>query len=200
MARETGLEPATSGVTGRVHRNNIKGDPKTAIKKSLAISVRALGGFGTDLRRPNLCRFAGVDWLTPVAPFLVDPKQRKSRYRICGLPRLRRAREGGRKDPRESLARLSTQFAEAPKRSFGQQAHSRPGYRSAQTHFHASSDDWSRWRAERWPIKLGVRDSRGSPRQPPRPKRGEETTIPVEGSGGPRRSQEVPGGPAGWRR
>jgi hypothetical protein len=47
MARETGLEPATSGVTGRTQINKIKRDPKTVIKKSLAISVDVVGGFGT---------------------------------------------------------------------------------------------------------------------------------------------------------
>jgi|SRR5580704_16290655 hypothetical protein len=55
MARETGLEPATSGVTGRTNRNDIKAAPKIAIKKSRAISIGALGGFGTEcvgLTRP----------------------------------------------------------------------------------------------------------------------------------------------------
>jgi hypothetical protein len=37
--RETGLEPATSGVTGRMNAKDIKGHPKIAIKKSLAISI-----------------------------------------------------------------------------------------------------------------------------------------------------------------
>jgi hypothetical protein len=51
MARETGLEPATSGVTGRTQRNNIMGIPKIAIKKSLAISVSALSDL--ELRRDS---------------------------------------------------------------------------------------------------------------------------------------------------
>jgi hypothetical protein len=34
MARETGLEPATSGVTGRTQRSNINGFPKIEIKKT----------------------------------------------------------------------------------------------------------------------------------------------------------------------
>jgi hypothetical protein len=42
MARETGLKPATSGVTGRMNAKDIKGAPKIAIKKSLAISIGLL--------------------------------------------------------------------------------------------------------------------------------------------------------------
>ena len=33
MARETGLEPATSGVTGRKNRTNVKAAPKIANQK-----------------------------------------------------------------------------------------------------------------------------------------------------------------------
>jgi hypothetical protein len=51
-------------VTGRTQPNDIRGIPKIAIKKSLAISVSAVSGFGTPLRQPTYALFMSRATLT----------------------------------------------------------------------------------------------------------------------------------------
>ena len=78
MARETGLEPATSGVTGQRKPKQIERDPKTLINKSRAISVGAFAGFGAGCVNQTYADLHGVDQVDGVAPRPVDPKQRGS--------------------------------------------------------------------------------------------------------------------------